>query len=44
MYRASTELSATPFSLEIADFQQGTYYVIIERNGSLITKKFIKLL
>jgi len=43
MFRTSTELSANPFSLEIADFQQGTYYVIIERNGSLITKKFIKL-
>lgn len=44
MYTASGELSANPFSIQIADFQQGTYYVIIEQNGSFITKKFIKLL
>ncbi|MDH4474640.1 MAG: T9SS type A sorting domain-containing protein [Fluviicola sp.] len=43
LFSSSAELSATPFSVAITDFQQGSYYVIIQRDGSAITKKFIKL-
>ncbi len=43
MYAGAAMLSATPFSVEISDFQQGTYYIIVQKNGSSITKKFIKL-
>jgi Secretion system C-terminal sorting domain len=43
MYVGTAELSATPFNIEISDFQQGAYYLIIQRDGSAITKKFIKL-